>query len=52
VSNRSLIWVTGGRYPMAVKWQFYYHTQAISVKKSGFRALLNLAFENGQCVIA
>jgi hypothetical protein len=38
--------------PGAVMYQFYYHTQAISVKKSGVSALLLLAFWNRQCVIA
>lgn len=52
VGYRQLTGVILIYHPGAVKWQFYYHTQAISVKKSGVSALLLLAFENRQLVIA
>jgi len=52
VGNRQLMWVILNQYPKAVKLRFYYHTQAISVNKSGLSALLNLIFWNGQLVIA
>ena len=52
VGNRQVMVVILNAYPATAKYWFYYHTQAISVKKSGVSALLNLAFWNRQLAIA
>jgi hypothetical protein len=44
VGNRQVMGVILNAYPTTAKYWFYYHTQAISVKKSGVSALLNLGF--------
>ncbi|OQP40459.1 hypothetical protein A4D02_16235 [Niastella koreensis] len=52
VGNQQVTGAILNQYPGAVKLRFYYHTQAISVKKSGVSALLFLVFWNRQFVIA